>query len=489
MTENTELQEEKTETAENEGENRAIISNMRAIRILNIWYVRLFLLLIFAFFVLSLIIPLRPKYSENEKRELAKFPKFTLSSFLSGDFFDGINSWYADTFPLREGLTDLNARVTGLYGITDTRIHGTVEQGDEIPDGNTESADSSESTQGEPADSSSSAESVTEDKVVISEPSETSSEQSSASSKEEPPSAQTLGALLISGDTAYEYYNFVKATADSYVSAVNRAAALLDGKATVYDMIVPTSMGICAPDKLLAGVNTSDQKKATDYMYSGMKGVKTVPVFDTLKAHNSEYIYFRTDHHWTALGAYYAYGELIRLKGGTPTPLDSFTVREFPNYLGSFYTSSGKLPQLAANPDTVYAYQPKETNLIDIQYENGVWKYGQEIISDMSAASQGSKYLTFIKGDRPFSIIKNPALTDNSACIVIKESFGNAFVPFLVAHYQNVYIVDYRYFNKVDSRGLAQLQADTGASDVLFINNISATRNKSLVASINAFVR
>lgn len=482
MTENTELNEEKTENAAGEDENRLIISNLRAIRILNIWYVRVFMLLLFAFFILSLIIPLRPKYSENEKRELAKFPKFTLSSFLSGDYFDGIGNWYSDTFPLRENLTDLNARVTGLYGITDTRIHGTVEQGDEIPEENT---DNTQSEASDSADSASSAESVTEDKVVIAE----SSEQSSVAPKEEPPSTQTLGALLINGDTAYEYYNFVKSTADSYVAAVNRAAALLNGKATVYDMVIPTSMGICAPESALAGINTSDQKKAINYMYSGMSGVKTVPLFDALKAHKNEYIYFRTDHHWTALGAYYAYGEFIKLKGLAPTPLESFTVREFPDYLGSFYSSSGKLPQLAANPDTVYAYQPTETNSIDILYDDGVWRYKQEIISDMSAAARGSKYLTFIKGDRPFSIIYNTSLADNSACIVIKESFGNAFVPFLVAHYGTVYIVDYRYFSRVDARGLAQLQADTGATDILFINNISATRNSSLVASINAFVK
>ena len=107
----------------------------------------------------------------------------------------------------------------------------------------------------------------------------------------------------------------------------------------------------------------------------------------------------------------------------------------------------------------------------------------------MSAAARGSKNLSFIKGDHPFSIIYNTALADNSACIVIKESFGNAFVPFLVGHYGTVYIVDYRYFSRVDARGLAQLQADTGATDILFINNISATRNKSLIASIDAFIR
>ena len=107
----------------------------------------------------------------------------------------------------------------------------------------------------------------------------------------------------------------------------------------------------------------------------------------------------------------------------------------------------------------------------------------------MTSAAQSSKYLTFIKGDRPLSIITNPALNDGSACVVIKESFGNAFVPFLVSHYQHLYIIDYRYFSKIDSRGLAQFCADTAAKDVLFINNISATRNKSLMASINALIR
>ena len=473
-----------------ENDEKEILSGVRRLRILGIFNIRIFMLVLFAFFIVSLIIPLRPSYSESEKRELAKFPSFSFSALFSGDYFDGINEWYADTFPFREALTGLNARVSALFGKTDVQIHGTVEQGDEIPDLPPESEDSSSSEQTEHQGTESGESSENQS-------SESSSPSSSEESQSQPGSGdtaadnstQTLGALLINGDTAYEYYNFVRSTADSYIAAINNAGKLLEGKATVYDIIVPNSMGICAPESITSGINTSDQKKAINYMYSGMNSVKTVPVFDTLKAHRNEYIYFRTDHHWTALGAYYAYCELMKAKGVSPSPLDSFTVREFPGYLGSFYTSSGKLPQFAANPDTVYAYQPKETNSIDVLYENGVWKYGQEIISDMTTASQGSKYLTFIKGDRPLSIIKNPALTDGSACVVIKESYGNAFVPFLVSHYQNVYIIDYRYFSKVDKRGLVQFCTDTGAKDVIFINNVSATRSKSLVASIAGLVR
>ena len=464
-----------------EQEKRKIISNQRKLRILNIVYVRFFIFLLYGFFVISLIIPLRPKYSESEKRELARFPKFTASSFFSGKFFEGIGEWYSDTFPFRETLTELNARVTGLYGKTDTRIHGTVEKGDDIPEAGETASSDLQNSSSEQAGAETAPPETAESSSAAEPPKEKPAEPAPAE-----PTTQTLGALLINGDTAYEYYNFVRETADAYTAAVNRAGQLLNGSAAVYDIIVPTSMGITAPDELTAAINTSDQQKAINYMYSCIGSAKTVPVYDILKAHKDEYIYFRTDHHWTALGAYYAYYSFMQLKGETPTVLADYGQRQFPGYLGSFYTSSGKLPQLAANPDTVFAYQPKETNTAEIHYENGAVANG-DIISDMSGSS--SKYLTFIKGDRPLEVINNPARTDGSACIVIKESFGNAFVPFLVSHYNTVYVVDYRYFSKIDGRGLVQLCADTGAKEVLFINNISATRNKTLVADIDSFVR
>ena len=295
--------------------------------------------------------------------------------------------------------------------------------------------------------------------------------------------------MLINGDTAYEYYNFSRETADRYTAVINRAGALLEGKANVYDMIIPTSMGITAPEKLLAGVNTSNQKAAIDYMHSKIASpVKYIPLYDMLKSHAKEYIYFRTDHHWTALGAYYAYCELMKAMGEAPKPLESYVKHEFSGFLGSFYTSSGKLPQLAASPDTVYAYQPVDTNAIKILSNKGVW-YDSNIISDMRAASASNKYISFIRGDNAQSVIVNPKLNNKKVCVVVKESFGNAFVPFLVPHYQYIYVIDYRYFNKLDSRGLVQFSTDAWATDIIFINNISATRNKTLVGYIDAFVR
>ncbi len=482
--------EEKTSLAEEvknvELDETTLLKNFRRIRIAKIWTVRIFFAVFFAVAVVAMIIPLRPTYSDAEKRELTKFPKFSFGALVKGEYFGGIDKWYSDTFPAREFFTDINTRITGFFGKNEVQIHGEVEEGDEIPsvDLTTQNQSSNVTTSEEQTSSQDTTTSQNTSSAPVS-----SAPSSSAPPAPPPPITQTLGALLINGDTAYEYYNFSQAAADMYTTAVSRAGALLKGKAQVYDLIIPTSMAITAPEKLTSGINTSNQKAAIDYMHSKLLApVKYVPLYDMLKARKDEYIYFRTDHHWTALGAYYSYCELMKAMGKEPLPIDNYVKHEFPGFLGTFYTSSGKLPQLATKPDTVYAYQPTVTNVLSLYDKAGYW-YDTTVISDVSRVSASNKYLTFVKGDNALSKIDNPTLSDGSSCIVIKESFGNAFVPFLVPHYQTVYIVDYRYFGMLDARGLVQFQADSKATDVIFINNISATRNKTLMSYIDNFVR
>lgn len=78
--------------------------------------------------------------------------------------------------------------------------------------------------------------------------------------------------------------------------------------------------------------------------------INQVAVLDALKNHNSEYLYFKTDHHWTADGAYYAYKELMKAKGMTPSPLTDFTKSEYPGFVGSFYQYSNQSETLKNNP-------------------------------------------------------------------------------------------------------------------------------------------
>ena len=282
------------------------------------------------------------------------------------------------------------------------------------------------------------------------------------------------GGVYVVGSAGYEMYNYVGSLAEKYQSSVNAVADSLSGVSQVYAMAIPLSSGITLPDELFSDIPGSDQAQAEKDILAGMgQNVKTIPLHDVMMSHRTEYIYFRTDHHWTALGAYYAYVQFCTAKGITPHNLSDYEVSQFPGFLGSFYNDGGKPDAMKNDPDTVNAYHPVSATA-SMKYgdnENSTLTGGQ-VIFDESTASASLKYGTFIMGDNPFTVIENPEVSNGESCIVVKESFGNAFVPFLVDHYQTVYVVDYRYY----SGSVTQLARDKGVKDVLFVNNLSAIR-------------
>ena len=282
------------------------------------------------------------------------------------------------------------------------------------------------------------------------------------------------GGVYVVGSAGYEMYNYVGSLAEKYQSTVNAVADSLSGVSQVYAMAIPLSSGITLPDELFSDIPGSDQAQAEKDILAGMgQNVKTIPLHDVMMSHRTEYIYFRTDHHWTALGAYYAYVQFCTAKGITPHNLSDYEVSQFPGFLGSFYNDGGKPDAMKNDPDTVNAYHPVSATA-SMKYgdnENSTLTGGQ-VIFDESTASASLKYGTFIMGDNPFTVIENPEVSNGESCIVVKESFGNAFVPFLVDHYQAVYVVDYRYY----SGSITQLARDKGVKDVLFVNNLSAIR-------------
>lgn len=458
-------------------DNMKLLRNLRSQHIIDINMARIVLILWIAAAVLALLPVFRPSYSEVEKRELKKFPEFSFSALISGDYFDEINLWFSDTFPMRDGFVSLNTKITNTFGINTVQVHGEIQQGDEIPD-----ITSSEQTS---ATDSSQSESQTETPI-------TSEPEPQPQPEPEPqlPAVEQLGAMLIVDNAAYEYYNFNQATADNYAATVNRAAQILEGKSKVYDMIIPTSMAITLPESYSGSTNSSDQKKAIDYMYSLMSpNINKVDVYTTLLNHKSEYIYFRTDHHWTSLGAYYAYRELMGAKGVIPAELSAFKEYRFDGFLGSFYAESGQKASLGNTPDYVMAYEPTQLQYIRTFAPNTMPNGADyHIVSDGNKLSTANKYLSFVCGDHPYGIMTNPTITDGSSCLVIKESFGNAMVAYLTQHYQNVYVVDYRYINQVFPGTLSQFVDERGIQDVMFINNISATRSPALVNAMSAFV-
>ncbi len=293
---------------------------------------------------------------------------------------------------------------------------------------------------------------------------------------------EQIDSILRVGNSGYEYYNFDEEIAKKYITAITGAGESLAGSATVYNMVIPTSMDIVLPEKFLKGINTSDQKKAIEYIYGSIgainPSVKTVPVFDALKLHNNEDLYFRTDHHWTQLGAYYAYAEFCKAKGVEAVALDQFDRKDYGDYLGTFYAKDSALGD---EPDQLIAYVPRANVALTITEQDGNVLEDWPLIADGGTYGTDMKYLIYIGGDQPYEEIENKDLNDGSACLVVKESFGNAFVPFLVNHYQYVYVVDYRYYEG----NISSLCQEKKVNDVLFLNNISMTRNEELVDTIS----
>lgn len=324
-------------------------------------------------------------------------------------------------------------------------------------------------------------------------PSPAPSEEPTPAPQEEPEgNPETVGALMVVDGVAYEYYNFNTDLANSYITAVAEAGEKLAGTSTVYDMVIPTSIDIMLPESYLKAhaeeINSSDQRKAIEeYIYPSIEAnnssVKTVSIFDTLKAHANEYLYFRTDHHWTQLGAYYAYTEFCKVRGFEAVPLSDFEKKEYTGYLGSFYSSDSEVAaKLGNNPDTVEAYIPKANVTFNVTQKDGQVLEDWPLIADGDTYSDVNKYLIFAAGDQPYEEIINNDMEDGPSCIVVKESFGNCFVPFLANHYKTVYVIDYRDYTGT----VSALAKEKGVDDVILLNNISMTRNEGLIQDFSS---
>ena len=433
-----------------------------------------FFLMLYVGTALAFAIPLRPTYSETEKRKLSEFPEFSAKALLSGDYFADIDTWFADTFPFRENLTKADTFIKSLYGFDSITIHGDVDSGDDIPDAPIEVPVTEK-----PAPQ------VTEP-VTMPDDDELSKDNGDPNAKKPDHGVQELSAIVVAGDSAYEYYSFSQDVAPRFIDRVNKLDEIAKPHGKVYAMIIPTSMDITLNDALRAEVKSANQKKALDYFNASFKNTVAVDsIYDTLRAHRNDYIYFRADHHWTALGAYYSYEEFAKAKGIKPVPLSKYKTQTFDNFIGTFYSSSGQNPALKENPDYVTAYLPFNNTPCKISDSVLYEGFDYDIIKDVSDYTPGSKYLTFIGGDNGLTTITNLDLPRGESCLVIKDSYANAFVPFLIPHYNKVYVVDPRHYKGT----LTEFCENKQVNDVIVLTNISTTRNYVYLEGLENFVQ
>lgn len=395
-----------------------------------------------AFCVIGMLMYLRPEVSELEKRKLATFPEITFVGVWNGTFFKELDIWYSDTYPLREEMIAADKRVEGAYGMRSQQIIEGKGNIGKKPD---------------------------EIKLAEQEPEEVLPDGTVNDTQ-----GEVRGPIYIANNRGYELYAFLEDKNLEFAKTMNNIYSRFKGVVDIYLMMVPTGSGVMLDKSVLDYLGTSDELAAIQFDYSKIDdGIKKVEVVKTLRRHNAEYVYFHTDHHWTALGAYYAYREFCKVKGIEPHDIKDYTqIMEFPGFLGSFYTESNQSAEIAANPDTVTAYVPKGTNKMFIIDDKG----NQEehpIINDVSDYSNANYYLTFVMGDTPLAYVHNETITDGSAILVIKDSFGNAFIPWLIDHYEYVYWIDPRYTKNT----ISQMIRDYGIKEVLYEVGIYGASN------------
>ncbi len=390
----------------------------------------------------------RPSASAVENRTLTEFPAFTWESFLDGSYFSDISLWYADTYPLREPMVQANLSLKGLYGIQpETQMIGGNRVSEELP-GEGEALSDEELQAARPARDHN-----------ISEP----EVRARAAAIED----QIKNGVYTDGSAAYTLYYFDRGATQAYADVINDAAEMLKGEADVYSILLPTNGGVMLSDELLAQLGVPNQDQAIDYFYSLMDDqVLTVPTFDTLYEHRNEYLYFRTDFHWTQLAAYYVYKSFCETKGIEPSPYDQWEELVFQPYVGEY---ANFLDVSSFVPDYVAARIPQDTNSMVYWPDdlNLADEYEGAIITDLTTADDGAnKYNCFVCGNRPLSYIENPKVNDGSSCLVIKDSFGNPLVSTMVDSYQYIWTVDFRFSNQK----MLDLVREHGIKDVIFEN-------------------
>lgn len=468
--------------------NKKIFSTIR---------IALFILVIAVGCVAGFVISLRPTVSESEGRELTAFPEFTLEAFLSGEYTSKINLWYSDTFPARDELMKGNFLLKSLYGIKTEDFEGKGDKDDidfdrdfiwedDTPPGDLDTFTEPVTEGMEEVTGDDTSETVSDSVITETAPGDGTESQDNSerpTEKEtEPPEKEVIDGYYVNGDTAYQLYYFDQALVDRYTKSVMNAALKLDGIAQVYDMVVPTSPCIYLSKADITRLGCTDGNDAIAYIYKAIDAysqqlmesgrlsatVKTLDVYPTLAKHKEEYIFYRTDHHWTGLGAYYTSRFFLDTVGRSYPSLDKYTEYQINGFLGTLYKHTQNA-NLKANPDIVYAYESPTVKKLTV-FDRNTQEYIEDVIINPSVKSS-NKYLCFSSGDRPYYEIHNETIHDGSAILVIRESYGNAFLPVIADSYEYVYAIDYRFWDE----DLVSLVLEKNIDTVLFLNNLAAT--------------
>lgn len=433
--------------------------------------------------IIFLIFP-RPKFSEVERRELKTFPEFSVDRLLDGSFMSDVSSWFSDSQPFRDEFMTLSMAIKKKMALQRGEgeeqfvFHQTGDVGaDLVPGGMDEDED--QSAEGL-ADSG-------ERDIPDGDISAADGEESKMSKS---------GILIVgSGDKVRALMNYSgsPSAGNAYVSMVNAYKEALGPGIKVYSMVAPIAMEFYCPEEARKrpGLYKS-QLPTIRHIYSSLSPeVHAVNVYSALSDHAHEDIYLRTDHHWAPLGAYYAAREFARVAGVYVPELSEFDENVIHRFVGSMYGYSKDISVKNAPEDFIY-YTPKDKSytstftVINLDKDFRMIGEGKPFRSQFFKKfkdGSGNAYLTFMGSD--FLIVKvETGVRNGRKLAILKDSYGNAIPGYLFGSFQEVHVLDFRYF----PHNIVDYCRRNGITDFLFVNNIFNACSSGVAAKSRALL-
>jgi hypothetical protein len=372
--------------------------------------------------------------SKMENRKLTPLPQYSDSDLWSGAYFKQLEMYYADNFPLREKWISLSSSFRNSIGFQSSEI----KMYDQV--NNAEANEKKDTT-----------------KDVV---------ETGGPLPDDGAVGEVKKRVFVFKNRAFEMFGGGEGMGKSYANVINAYNRQLSPGIQVYNLIIPVALEFEITEKYAK--LQKPNRPAIENIYNTLdSNIKKVWAIDEIRKHREEYIYFNTDHHWTSLGAYYAYRAFCATAGLLPVSVDTIPSKVKPAFLGSLYRLT-RDASLQNNPDSVRYYLFRDSVNFYVGSSNSINYWAKSKMYGEGASGTNS-YSVFLQGDLP--IVKMETQHKNGRKIVIvKESYGNAFAPFLVNNYEKVIVVDQRYYT---GNFMAMLKAE-GINELLFINNIFA---------------
>lgn len=233
---------------------------------------------------------------------------------------------------------------------------------------------------------------------------------------------------------------------------INTVMTLIPNAAYIYDHLIPRN----APVR--------DQEKDIKYVMNAVStSLNFVDLTKTMSSHKEEDIYYKTDHHWTTLGARYAFDALSTALG-IEKPTQEYKIYPVTHsFQGTLASKSG----YDKAQDTIEIYVPQGVNTDCVVNFTDEGKKTASVY-ESAALEKKDKYEVFFGGNHTRIDISTP-MEGKKNLLLFKDSYANCFIPFLVPYYRNIIVIDPRYFYD----DIESLISDNEITDVLFLYNVN----------------